>query len=143
VSAPPETELEANAALMTRLLNYLGDAGLERLAEEADSFIHPEIEWYPGVISHGKSVYRGREEYLSYLEEAARQSGSGGYLNVREIRPLGGDRVLALAWVHHQSKDGATFDSEYALLARMQEGLVRELRSFASLAEGERAAADA
>jgi ketosteroid isomerase-like protein len=143
VSPRPETEVEANLALMTRLMNYAGDAGLTRLAEEADSFIHPDIEWFPSVLKYGKTVYRGREEYVAYLRRAARQTTGSSYINVREIRPTGEDRVLGLAWAHYETEDGMSFDSEYALLARIEDGLIRELRSFSSLAEAERAAGDA
>jgi hypothetical protein len=143
VSIQPDTDIEANVALMTRLMNYVGDAGLTRLAEETDSFIHPEIDWYPGLMNFGKSLYSGREEYLAYLAQAARGTTDGGYINVHEIRPIGKDWVLGLAWVHYETEEGKEFDSEYALLARIEQGLVRELRSFSSLAEAERVARDA
>jgi ketosteroid isomerase-like protein len=143
MSVRPDTDIEANVALMTRMLNYAGDAGLTRLAEEADSFIHPDIDWYPGLMTFGKKVYRGREEYLAYLAQAARGTTKGAYINVHEIRPVGEDWVLGLAWVHYENEEGKEFDSEYALLARTQSGLIRDLRSFSSLAEAERVARDA
>jgi len=146
VSVPDLTDSQQqNVELMRRMmiLSADGRSGLKKLAKEASTFIHPEIEWAPALLPQGKRLYTGFEEYRAYIEEAASQPAEGSYLNVQEIRSVGADRVLMLGWVHYDGEDGVHYDGEYALLARFEDGLIRKLRAFASFAEAEKAAADA
>jgi ketosteroid isomerase-like protein len=146
VSVQDQTDAEQrNVDQMRRLMILLSDgrSGLEKVAREAPSLMHPDLEWTPALFPQGKRVYRGIDEYRAYLEEVATQQTERSYVNVQEIRPVDADRVLMLSWVHHEGADGARYEGEYALLARIEDGLIRELTSFATFAEAERAAADA
>jgi len=146
VSVPDLTDTQqGNVELMRRLmiLSSDGHAGLERLATQTSAFMHPEIEWAPALLTKGKSLYTGLDEYQAYIEEAASRPAGGSYLNVQEVRPVGADRVLMLGWVHYDGEDGVRYDGEYALLARFEDGLIRKLAAFATFAEAEKAAGDA
>jgi ketosteroid isomerase-like protein len=134
---------QRNVELVRHFLNHMTDAGLAVKGDEIVSFLHPEIEWTPGMLAFGQRTYVGRDEYRRYVEEAVEASGEGGYLNVQEIRPVGDDRVLALGWVHHKNKEGEGFDNDYAVVAGIEDGLIRTLRSYLSAAEAEKAAGDA
>jgi ketosteroid isomerase-like protein len=132
-----------NVEIMRRFVNYMADAGLGAETDKILSYLHPEIEWYPGMIPLDQEVYRGHDGYREHAEQVRAHGTEASYLNVDEIRAVGGDLVLALGWVHYEGKEAPTFDSEYAMLARFEDGLIRELRSFLSRAEAERAASDA
>jgi ketosteroid isomerase-like protein len=134
---------QRNVDLVRRFLNYMTDSGLTVDSEEIVSFLHPEVEWTPGMLTFGQRTYTGRDEYRRYVEQAIAASADGGYLNIQEIRPVADDRVLVLGWVHHSNSEGPAFDGEYATLARIEDGLIRSLQSFLSTAEAKRAAGDA
>ena len=55
-----ETERRVGAALSPTTSRT---AGLFAIADELETFIHPEIEWKPGLMDLGKPTYRGRDEY--------------------------------------------------------------------------------
>jgi ketosteroid isomerase-like protein len=147
VSTPADAEAqEKNVEFLRRYLSRLNDGGLPAIANETETYIHPEIEWTPGLMSLGKQTYRGRAEFRAYIDEAAERGGTGGnrgFLNLDEIRAVGEDRVLALGWVHHVGADGDTLDNDYALLVRIEDGSIRWMQSFLSRDEAERAAGDA
>jgi ketosteroid isomerase-like protein len=146
VSVPDLTNAQQrNVDLVRRLmvLSSDGRSGLEKLAKQASTFFHPEIEWSPALLPQGKSLYTGLDEYRAYLEEAAGRRAEGSYLNVQEVRPVDPDRVMMLAWVHYDAGDGVRYDGEYALLAGFEDGLIRRLTAFATFAEAEKAASDA
>jgi ketosteroid isomerase-like protein len=140
--SPDDAAEGGNVEMLRRFLNYMADTGLAAETDKLLAYLHPEIEWYPGMIPLGKEVYRGHDECREYFEEN-RARGSEGYLNVDEVRPIGEDGALALGWVHYVGGGEPAFDSEYAVLARFEDGLIREMRSYLSRAEAERAAADA
>jgi ketosteroid isomerase-like protein len=141
--SPDDTTEGGNVEVMRRFLNYMADAGLGAETDKLLTYLHPDIEWYPGMIPLDKEVYRGHDEYREHAERVRAHGSEGNYLNIDEVRAVGDDLVIAIAWVHYTGKDAPSFDSEYAMLARFEDGLIRELRSFLSRAEAEQAAADA
>jgi ketosteroid isomerase-like protein len=141
--SPDRTTDGGNVEIMRRFLNYMADAGLGAETDKILSYLHPDVEWYPGMLPLDKEVYRGHDGYREHAEAARAHGEEGSYLNVDEVRAIGDDLVLALAWVHYTGKDAPSFDSEYAMLARFEDGLIRELRSYLSRAEAERAAEEA
>ena len=141
MSTPPVTEgQQRNVEFVRRFLNFLNDGGLTAIDHQIDSFIHPEIEWTPGLMALGKKTYRGRDEYRRYVKEADQRVSNQGFLNIDEIRPIDEDGVLALCWIHLVSAEGESLDNDYALLVRFEDGLIRSLQSFLSRDEAERAA---
>ncbi len=134
---------QGNVEMVRHFLNYVADVGPGADPDKVLSYLHPEIEWFPGMLTLGKEVYRGHDEYRKYIAEMSARGSTSSYLNVDEIRAVGEDSVLALAWVHYEDQDDPPFDSEYALLARFEDGLIREMRSFLSRVEAERAAENA
>jgi ketosteroid isomerase-like protein len=141
----PEEE-GGNVEILRRFINYMADTGLGAEIDKLVSYLHPDIEWYPGMIPLEKEVYRGHDEYREYSERLRGRGAEGSYLNVDEVRAVSDDLVLAFAWVHYEGaegQEGPPFDSEYALLARFEDGLIREMRSFLTRAEAERAAENA
>jgi ketosteroid isomerase-like protein len=127
---------EQNAELVERFLVMLRDEGLVALGSHLEHFLHPEVEWTPGLVSMGRTTYQGIEAYREYNLKAASQTG--GKMTIQEVRPVGEDRVLGLAWIDYRSKD-ERFYSEWALAMRIEDGKIREMRSFVSHAKAARA----
>jgi ketosteroid isomerase-like protein len=133
---------ERNVELVSRFLILLNDRGIEEVDREIETLTHPEVEWTPGLNNFGKDSYRGWDELREYIREALTIKEES-YLNVKEVRALGDDGVLALAWVHYRARTGRTFDGEYALLVRIEDGRLRSIQSFLSHQAAERVAASA
>ena len=127
---------EQNTELAERFLVMLRDEGLVALVSHFEHFLHPEVDWTPGLITMGQTTYHGIEACREYNLKAAGQTG--GKMTIQEVRPVGEDRVLGLAWIDYRSKDERFF-SEYALVMRIEDDLIREIRGFVSHAKAKRA----
>ena len=127
---------EGNAELLRSYVTVLRDEGIAAVNKQFDRFIHPDIEWVPGLITLGQSTYHGADAFRAYIREAA--PVSDGSLTIREVRPVGEDCALALTYIDYKSKD-ESFYSEYALAARVKDDQLCELRGFISYAKAEEA----
>jgi ketosteroid isomerase-like protein len=123
---------EQNVELVTSFLGVIRDEGLAAIGPQADRFMHPEVEWSPGVVDFGQTTYRGIDAFREWIRETT--SVSGGPLTIQEVRPVGEDCVLALAYIDYRSKD-ESFYSEYALAVRVEDERLREVRAFVSHAK--------
>ena len=128
MTAGPATA-DTNVELVKTFLSYLDQGGVKPIELRLETFCHPDVEWVPAMITYGKERYTGIEEYREYLQQAMRSQG--GEIDVQEVRAVGPDRVLALAWVRYTG-DGQDIFSEYALLVRVKDGLFKTIRSFTS-----------
>jgi ketosteroid isomerase-like protein len=120
---------EQNVELVMGLLTVIREEGLASVGPQADRFIHPEVEWSPGVVGLGEGTYRGIDAFREWIREAT--SLSDGPITIQEVRPVGDDRVLALAYIDYRSKD-ERFYSEYALAVRVEDDRLRDVRAFVS-----------
>jgi ketosteroid isomerase-like protein len=120
---------EQNVELVTSFLAVIRDEGLGAVGPQADRFVHPEIEWSPGIVNLRQSAYRGIDAFREWIREAT--SISDGPMTIQEVRAVGEDCMLALAYIDYRSKD-ERFYSEYALAMRIEDERLREVRGFVS-----------
>jgi ketosteroid isomerase-like protein len=120
---------ERNVELVMGLFGVIHDEGLAAVGPQADRFIHPEIEWSPGVVDFGQTTYRGIDAFRDWVRKAT--SLSSGPTTIQEVRPVGEECVLALAYIDYRSKD-ESFYSEYALAVRVEDDRLRDVRAFVS-----------
>jgi ketosteroid isomerase-like protein len=123
---------EENANLVMTFMELVRDEGLGASVAQAERFMHPEVEWSPGLITMGQSTYRGIDAVRDHIRRTA--SVSGGGMTIQEVRPVGEDCVLALAYVDFRSKD-ESFYTEFALAVRVEDGKLREIRGLVSHAK--------
>jgi ketosteroid isomerase-like protein len=125
---------EQNAELVMEFLVVIREEGLGAMEAQAERFMHPQVEWSPGVVTLGQATYHGIDAVREHIRKTA--SVSGGPMTIQGVRPVGDDCVLALAYIDYRSKD-ESFYSEYALAVRLEDGRLRDIRAFVSHAKAE------
>jgi uncharacterized protein len=97
-----------------------------------EEFIDPEIEWHsalPGLLTQGRTVYRGHEGVRAMFGELAEV--------LDEIRPEYseiqgvGDRVVAIGRLHTRGKkSGAETEVPFALVGDYRNGKTIRVRTY-------------
>ena len=141
MSAEAKQEVrERNIALLNDFLEFFSREGPGGLADEFDTYCHPNLEFSPGMLVLGRETHRGREEYIEYvnsLDDRAKEFD----LDIEETRAVGDDFVLALGRVHFVGRtDEDSLDAEYGFLSRIEDGKFRQCQTFLSHAAAEKAA---
>lgn len=129
-----------NVELVKRMLEVGERGGLAGLAEQFESFFHPDVEWTPRMVGFGETTYRGREGFREYVDDVAETVGEMEF-TPSEVRTVGDDRVLALGRVRIVGREsGLPLEDEYAFLYRVEADRVVSARAFLSHAQADEAA---
>ncbi len=127
---------EQNAELVMSFLVVIRDEGLGAMEAQAERFMHPQVQWSPGLITLGQPTYQGIDAVRDHIRNTV--SVSAGQMTIQEVRPVGEDCVFALAYIDYRSKD-ESFYSEFALAVRLEDQRLRDIRGFISHAKAEEA----
>jgi ketosteroid isomerase-like protein len=95
---------------------------------------HPEIEVRPALVGglEGR-VYRGRDGLREFLEEVD-AIWTAYRIELRELRDAG-DSVIALGHTWAEGRDGIVLDDPGGWLLGMDDGMIRDFRTFNSWEE--------
>jgi hypothetical protein len=137
----PSTGTAANVELVERVARVTEAEGPLGLLEIFEEVFHPEWEWRPGIVGLSRLSYNGRDEFREYLQQVEATS-SRVELTDWEVVPAGEVHVLLTGNLRFDSRAerDLSFDAEYAVIYRVQDGLLRSGRSFQSKAEASEAA---
>jgi len=72
--------------------------------------------------------WRGRDAVLARLEEVAASIG-GRWVELREVRPVGGEILVAMTWRMDSSSDSAVLGDVFHLV-EVADGRIRRIRVF-------------
>jgi hypothetical protein len=138
------TEIQRRNVELVRRISEVGGGDSGRsLHDQYELFFVPGFEWKPRTIGFGKKPYFGKDGFGQYVHDME-MSFEEVELTVAEIRPIADDHVLLVGRLRIVGKgSGVPVDSEWAILFRVEAGLVRSGTAFDSHAEGEEAAARA
>jgi ketosteroid isomerase-like protein len=108
---------------------------LERVLE----LTHPEIEVRPALVGglEGR-VYRGRDGMREFLDDVD-AVWTDFRIELRELRDAG-DAVIVLGHTWAEGREGIVVDDPGGWLLRMEDGMIRDFRSFNSWEEALEAA---
>jgi ketosteroid isomerase-like protein len=120
--SPSEQQVQAD-----RIGRELIDAFNARDAERLVALTHPEIEFRPTMLVGSRRVYKGHDGLRSWVADLL-ASGAMHRVRVREIRALGGERLIVLTEV--LVDDEAISPS--AMIATLREGKIVEVRAYLS-----------
>src|SRR4029453_1439780 len=76
---------EENVDLVKSFLVTTRDEGLGAVVLQAERFMHPDVEWSPGVSTLGQPTYHGIDDVREHIRKTA--SISAGDMTIQEVRP--------------------------------------------------------
>jgi ketosteroid isomerase-like protein len=118
--------------LVRRVVETVEREGLEGLDRHFEELCRPDLEWRPAMVGFGKETYFGQEGYRQYLRDVIEQVKEISF-RMSEIRPVDEDTVLVLGNLYLAPREGAeSIDSDYAMLYRIEDGLVRSCVAYPS-----------
>jgi ketosteroid isomerase-like protein len=130
----------SNVEFVRRVVATVEEEGLQGLDLHFDELCRPDLEWRPRIVGAGKETYFGREGYREYLRDVVEQVSEISF-TLGDVRPVDEDHVLVLGRLHIANREGGDpIDSEYAMLFRIEDDLIRSCVAFASHAEALEAA---
>lgn len=131
----------ANVELVERVARAVereGPVGMTGIIDEA---FHPDFDWHPGIVGLSRLSYTGRDEFRAYLEQMA---ATARRVELRDwsVKPAGEFHALLTGELVFESRDRdhLAFEAEYAVVYRIEDGMLRSGRSFPSIAEAEKSA---
>jgi ketosteroid isomerase-like protein len=111
------------------------------MTELIDQAFHPDFEWHPGIVGLSRISYTGRDEFRAYLGQMA---ATARRVELRDwsVKPAGQSHALLTGELVFEShdRDHLAFEAEYAVVYRIEDGLLRSGRSYPSIAEATDAA---
>lgn len=146
VKQEPLTDVQRrNVELVQRayeLVDTGGTGGLRRVHERYDEFCQPDFQWRPRMVGFGKERYLGRDGWGQFVDDM--EATWEVEMTLAEIRAVEDDHVLFVGRLRLVGKgSGVPLDSEWAILYRLQAGLLQSGTAFNSHAEAEEAASRA
>jgi ketosteroid isomerase-like protein len=119
-----------------RVVEIIEAEGLQGIDIHFDEICDPAFEWRPTMV--GAETYQGREGYRSFLEELVSAVTDISF-RVDEVRSVDGGCVLVLGHLKIGREESKLAETEYALLCKVEGGLLTEAAAYPSHAAAEEA----
>ena len=129
-------EQNAEREHIMRVVEIIEAEGLQGIDIHFDEICDPAFEWRPTMV--GAETYTGREGYRSFLEELV-SAVTDISLRVDEVRSVDGGCVLVLGYLKIGREEANLAETEYALLCKVESGLLSEAAAYPSHASAEEA----
>ena len=121
----------SSVELVTGIVATVEREGLEGLDRHFEELCRPDLEWRPAMVGWGKETYFGQDGYRQYLRDVIEQVKEISF-RMGEIREVDEDTVLVLGSLYLAPREGESVDGEYAMLYRIEDGLLRSCVAYRS-----------